>query len=79
MSMKTDQIEARIRQAYPTCDVKVLDTTGTFDHFHVQVAAKEFAGLPRIRQHQAILDLFRQEFQTGEVHAFEIKTAVKSD
>lgn len=75
--MKPAQLEERIKSIYPNCEVKVVDTTGSLDHFHVEVAATEFAGRTRIQQHQAILDLFRNEFKTGEVHALEIKTAVK--
>lgn len=75
--VNTEQLESRIKSAYPDCDVKVIDTTGTLDHFHIDIAASQFEGLARIRQHQAILDLFREEFKTGEVHALEIKTSVK--
>lgn len=71
--MDTNQIEDRIRKAYPSCRVNVVDTTGTLDHFQIQVSTPEFASLSRIRQHQAILDLFREELKTGEIHAFEIK------
>lgn len=55
----------------------MVDTTGTLDHFHIDIAATQFVGVSRIRQHQAILDLFREEFKTGEVHALEIKVAIK--
>lgn len=75
--MTAAQLENRIKSAYPGCEVRVVDTTGTLDHFHIDIAATQFVGVSRIRQHQAILDLFREEFKTGEVHALEIKVAIK--
>ncbi len=75
--MTEEQIASKIRSLYPGSEVEITDTTGTKDHFYVSVKAQQFSGLSRIKQHQAILDLFREEFKTGEVHAFEIKTQVK--
>lgn len=75
--MTPEQMEARIKNAYPDCDVAVIDTTGTKDHFDIRVAAREFSGLSRIRQHQAIMGLFQAELKSGEVHALEIKTIPK--
>lgn len=75
--MTPEQMENRIRSAYPDADVAVMDTTGTQDHFDVRVATSHFSGLNRIQQHKAIMALFSEELKTGEVHALELKTIIK--
>ncbi|MCB0350395.1 MAG: BolA/IbaG family iron-sulfur metabolism protein [Bdellovibrionales bacterium] len=75
--MTPEEMENRIKAAYPDCDVAVIDSTGTQDHFDVRVASGLFKDLTRIKQHQAIMALFQDELKTGEVHALAIKTIVK--
>lgn len=75
--MTADEIEQRIKSAFSDCDVAVIDTTGTRDHFDVRVASPVFAGKSRIQQHQAVMSLFSKELKSGEVHALQIKTLVK--
>lgn len=76
--MTPEEMKAKIQAAYPDGDITVIDTTGTQDHFGVQVASEQFKGLSRIQQHQAIMKLFDSELKSGEVHALEIHTIVKS-
>ena len=75
--MTTEQMEARIREAFPKGDVVVFDLTGGSDHFEVRISTPEFVGKSRIQQHQAIMKLFDPELKSGEVHALAIKTLVK--
>lgn len=75
--MTSEQMEERLRQAYPDCEVAVIDLTGGQDHFEVRIASQKFAGLSRIQQHQAVMQVFGEELKSGEVHALAIKTMVK--
>ena len=75
--MTADQLEQRIKKAYPDCDVAVIDSTGTSNHFDVRVASIHFAGLTRVRQHQSVMKLFAEELESGELHALAIKTLTK--
>ncbi len=75
--MTAEQIEKRIKDAWADCEVAVLDTTGTNNHFDVRVASRTFAGKSRIEQHKSVMDLFSAELKTGEVHALQIKTIAK--
>jgi stress-induced morphogen len=75
--MTAQQIEDRIKSNFPDADVVVMDTTGGNDHFDVRVASQVFDGLSRIKCHQKVMDLFRDELKTGEVHAFSLKTINK--
>ena len=72
--MKTIEMEKRIQEHFPKCQVIVLDLTGTEDHFEVRIHEPSFEGLPRIQQHKKIMGLFSNELQSGEVHALAIKT-----
>ena len=75
--MTTDKIEERIRSAYPDCEVAVLDSTGTQNHFDVRIMTQEFSGLTKIQQHKMVMQLFADELKSGEIHALAIKTVTK--
>ena len=75
--MKPHEMEEKIQSTYPGCDVVALDLTGEASHFEVRIAAMELNELSRIKQHQAIMAIFKDELATGEVHALSIKTLKK--
>ena len=75
--MDVSSIENRIREAFQGCDVMVTDLTGSGSNFEVRVAATQFEGLNRVKQHQAIMGVFANELKSGEVHALSIQTIVK--
>lgn len=75
--MTANQMESRLKTAFPDADVAVIDLTGTEDHWEVRIASKEFKGLSRIDNQRKIMDVFAPELKTGEVHALTIRTLVK--
>lgn len=75
--MTAQQMENRLKTAFPDADVAVIDLTGTEDHWEVRVASKAFKGLSRIDNQRKIMDVFSAELKTGEVHALTIRTLVK--
>lgn len=77
MAMTAQQMEDRLKTAFPDCDVAVIDSTGTQDHFDVRIAASQFRGLSRVRQHQAVMSVFSEELKTGEVHALALQIFTK--
>ena len=72
--MTCQQMEDRIKDRYPNCEVAVIDMTGSQNHFEVRISEPSFAGQSRIQQHKAIMDVFDIELKSGEVHALSIKT-----
>ena len=72
--MTTKQMEQKIKEIFPNCNVAVVDLTGGQDHFEVRIAEASLKELSRVKQHQAIMDIFQEELKTGEVHALAIKT-----
>lgn len=71
--MTLEQIKARIEGAMPTTFVDVMDLGGG-DHIRAIVVSEAFVGQPLIRQHKMVLDLFRSEIDSNEVHALTVKT-----
>lgn len=71
--MTLDQIKQRIENAIPTTHVQILDLGGG-DHIRAIVVSSAFAGKPLIQQHKMILDLFKEEINSNDVHALTVKT-----
>ena len=75
--MTQEQIENRLKQAYPDCDLVVNDLTGTQDHWEVRIASSKFKDLSRLARQRSVMDVFATELKTGEVHALTIKAIEK--
>ena len=75
--MTMEEMESRLKQKYPDCDVVVNDLTGSGDHFEVRISSQAFKGLSRILQHKAVMGVFDKELKSGEVHALSVRTLVK--
>ena len=71
--MTLAEIKARIEQNLQTTQVDVIDLGGG-DHIRAIVVSPQFAGLPLIKQHKLVLDLFTNEINSNEVHALTVKT-----
>jgi acid stress-induced BolA-like protein IbaG/YrbA len=71
--MTLQEIQARIESSLKTTHVQIMDLGGG-DHIRAIVVSEEFAGLPLIRQHKKVLDLFVKEINSNEVHALTVKT-----
>ena len=75
--MTPDEIKNILLQKLAGAEVEVEDMTGTFDHFQVQVAWKEFLGKPLIKQHKIVHDALLDALEDGRIHALKIKTEAK--
>ena len=71
--MTLDQIKARIEEKLETTHVQIMDLGGG-DHIRAIVVSPQFKGLPLIKQHKLVLDLFTTEINSNEVHALTVKT-----
>ncbi len=71
--MTLDQIKARIEENLETTHVQIMDLGGG-DHIRAIVVSPAFKGLPLIKQHKLVLDLFTAEINSNEVHALTVKT-----
>ena len=77
MPMTAESIEALIRQAIPDASVTIRDLAGDGDHYAARVTSASFAGMSRVRQHQAVYAALGGRMG-GELHALQLETAVPS-
>ena len=77
MPMAANDIEAMIVAAIPGARVEVRDLAGDGDHYAARVVSASFAGLSRVRQHQAVYAALKGKMG-GELHALQLETAVPS-
>ncbi len=75
MPMAADDIERLIKVAIPDADVSIRDLAGDGDHYAARVVSRSFAGMSRIKQHQAVYAALGGRVG-GELHALQLETAV---
>lgn len=78
MAMDADEISRLIKEGIPGAEVTIEDMRGDGDHYAARVVAAEFAGLPRVRQHQMVYASL-QGRMGGELHALALETAAPDD
>ena len=77
MAMRADEIEAMIIAAIPDARVEIRDLAGDGDHYAARVISDSFAGMSRVRQHQAVYAALKGKMG-DELHALQLETAVPS-
>ena len=75
--MAASEIEALIRAAIPDAEISIRDLKGDGDHYAARVTSASFAGMSRVRQHQAVYAALGGRMG-GELHALQLETAVPS-
>ena len=75
MPMPASEIERLIKAAIPDAEVTIRDLAGDGDHYAARVVSPSFAGMNRIRQHQAVYSALGGRVG-GELHALQLETAV---
>lgn len=70
-----DEIIKRIKSSFgEESEVKVEDPRGSGDYFNVSVKSSFFNNKSRIEQHRLVNALFKEELDSGKIHALSIKT-----
>jgi stress-induced morphogen len=75
MPMAASDIQAMIKAAIPDAEVTIRDLAGDGDHYAARVVSPSFAGLNRVRQHQAVYAALGGRVG-NELHALQLETAV---
>lgn len=70
LMMDREAVRERIQNALPDAFVDVEDQGE--GHFRVTVISTRFVGLPLIKRHRVILELFHNDFP-ARLHALEVK------
>ena len=74
MPMPAAEIEALIRAGIPDATVELTDLAGDDNHWAARVVSPSFAGMPRVRQHQAVYAALGGRMG-GVLHALQLTTA----
>ena len=74
MPMPAAEIDALIRAGIPDAVVEITDLAGDDNHFAARVVAPSFAGLTRVRQHQAVYAALGGRMG-GVLHALQLTTS----
>jgi len=74
MPMTADEISAMIKAGIPDATVEITDLAGDGDHYAARVVAASFAGMPRVRQHQAVYAALGGRMG-GVLHALQLTTS----
>ncbi len=77
MPMPASEIERLIKAAIPDAEVAIRDLAGDGDHYAARVVSGAFAGMSRVRQHQAVYAALKGKMGT-DLHALQLETAVPS-
>ena len=72
-----DELKQRIEAHLPGSEARVVDTTGTQDHFYAHVVAPQFEGLSLLEQHRLVYEAVRFG-SDASIHAFSMKTAAST-
>ena len=75
MPMSGDEFAALIRAGIPDAEVEMTDLAGDNDHWAARVTSASFAGMPRVKQHQAVYATLGGRMG-GVLHALQLTTAV---
>ena len=75
MAMPAHEIEALIRAGIPDATIEITDLAGDGDHYAARVTSASFAGMPRVKQHQAVYASLGGRMG-GALHALQLTTAI---
>lgn len=75
MAMAAAEIEALIRGAIPDATIEITDLAGDGDHYAARVTSASFAGMPRVKQHQAVYAALGGRMG-GALHALQLTTTI---
>lgn len=75
MPMAADDIADLIRAGLPDAVVEITDLAGDGDHYAAKVTSAAFAGMPRVKQHQAVYAALGGRMG-GALHALQLTTIV---
>jgi stress-induced morphogen len=74
MPMPADELENRLRAAFPDAEISIQDLAGDGDHYRARIVSPVFKGLTRVRQHQMVYAALGGSVG-GELHALALETS----
>jgi len=75
MTIKKEELETMIIQAFPEAKVEIIDLAGDDNHYSLTITSNRFSGISRIDQHKMVYEALDGKMG-NELHALTIKTLV---
>ena len=75
MPMSAEELEARLRQAFPDAEIGIDDLAGDGDHYRARISSELVRGVSRVRQHQMVYAALGGQMG-GDLHALALQTGV---
>jgi len=75
MTIKKEELETMIIQAFPEAKVEIIDLAGDDNHYSLIITSNRFSGISRINQHKMVYEALDGKMG-NELHALTIKTLV---
>ncbi|CAI3923159.1 DNA-binding global transcriptional regulator BolA [Commensalibacter communis] len=76
--MDVSEIDERLRNAFPDANIDVGALKKDGRHFYCKIAAKEFEGLNKVKQHQLVYKAL-EDYLDGDLHALALETSALSN
>ncbi|KCZ58303.1 MULTISPECIES: BolA/IbaG family iron-sulfur metabolism protein [Hyphomonas] len=73
MAMNRDTLLGYLTDAFPDAEITLTDLAGDDNHWQAEIISAQFAGLPRVKQHQLVYSALKGTMG-GELHALALKT-----
>jgi len=75
MTIKKEELETMIIEAFPEAKVEIIDLAGDDNHYSLTITSNRFSGISRIDQHKMVYEALDGKMG-NELHALTIKTLV---
>lgn len=75
MTIKIEELETMITEAFPEAKVEIIDLAGDDNHYSLIITSNRFSGISRIDQHKMVYEALDGKMG-NELHALTIKTLV---
>ena len=75
MTIKKEELETMITEAFPEAKVEIIDLAGDDNHYSLIITSNRFSGISRIDQHKMVYEALDGKMG-NELHALTIKTLV---
>ena len=73
MAVEAAEIQALLREAFPTAEIEIRDLAGDGDHYGATIVAEEFRGKNRVQQHQMVYAALKGKMDK-DLHALALQT-----
>ncbi len=74
MPMPVEELDRRLKAAFPDSEVTITDLAGDGDHYRARIVSGAFAGLSRVKQHRLVNRALADVLGTT-LHALALETA----